>query len=120
MEVADRIAVLNAGRIEQCGAPREVYERPASEFVMRFLGPVARVGGRLVRPHELDLRLHPVDGAVEAMVARVVHLGAEVRVELAGADGEPLLAQLSRAEADALELVPGDIVWAAAPVAVSA
>ncbi|HEU4979098.1 MAG TPA: TOBE-like domain-containing protein [Solirubrobacteraceae bacterium] len=114
MEVSDRIAVLNAGRIEQAGAPREVYERPASEFVMRFLGPVARVGGRLVRPHDLELRPHPVDGAVEAMVARVVHLGAEVRVELTDAGGEPFAARLSRAEADELEPVAGDIVWAAA------
>ena len=54
MEVADTIAVMNAGRIEQVGSPREVYDKPASEFVMWFLGPAVRIDGRLVRPHDVD------------------------------------------------------------------
>ncbi len=76
MEVSDRIAVMHAGRIEQVGAPREVYDSPANEFVMGFLGPVSRLGDRLVRPHDVTLSLVPSDGAVQARVSRVVHLGS--------------------------------------------
>jgi sulfate/thiosulfate transport system ATP-binding protein len=110
MDVADAIALLDAGRIVQAGAPRELYERPADRFVMEFLGPVARVGDTLVRPHDLTLSLEDGPGAIEAMVARVVHLGFEVRVELVLRDAEALIAQVTRTEADALELRPGDIV----------
>jgi sulfate transport system ATP-binding protein len=114
MDVADRIAVMNEGRIEQVGPPREVYERPANAFVMGFLGPVARVGSELVRPHDIALSADPVEGALEAMVARVAHLGFEVRVELVTSEGAPLVVQVPRTEAHELELVPGDIVWARA------
>jgi sulfate/thiosulfate transport system ATP-binding protein len=112
MEVSDVLAVMDGGRIVQTGAPREIYEHPASDFVMRFLGPVARLDGHLVRPHDLLLSSEPHDGAgVEAMVARVVHLGFEVRVELVLPGGEEVSAQLTRAEADELEVRPGDILW---------
>jgi sulfate/thiosulfate transport system ATP-binding protein len=111
MEVADRIAVINEGRLEQIGAPRDLYERPANGFVMSFLGPVARLGEELVRPHDLRLTSEPRDGALEAMVDRVVYLGFEVRVELSVADGSPLAVQLTRDDAVALELAAGDIVW---------
>jgi sulfate/thiosulfate transport system ATP-binding protein len=111
MEVADRIAVINEGRLEQIGAPRELYERPANGFVMSFLGPVARLGEELVRPHDLRVTSEPREGALEAMVDRVVYLGFEVRVELALADGSPLAVQLTRDDAVALELAAGDIVW---------
>jgi sulfate transport system ATP-binding protein len=111
MEVADRIAVINEGRLEQVGAPRDLYERPANGFVMSFLGPVARLGEELVRPHDLRVTSEPRDGALEAMVDRVVYLGFEVRVELALADGSPLAVQLTRDDAVALELGAGDIVW---------
>ena len=107
MDVADRIVVLNEGRIEQVGTPRELYERPANDFVMCFLGPVAHLGEALVRPHDLRVTAEPRDGALEAMVDRVVHLGFEVRVELELADGAPLPVQLTRDDAVALELAPG-------------
>jgi sulfate transport system ATP-binding protein len=116
MEVADRIVVLNRGRVEQAGPPRDLYERPANPFVMGFLGPVARLGDTLVRPHDLRLHTEPGDGALEAQVARVVHLGFEVRVELVLDHGEPLSAQLTRDEAAELELRAGDIVWVGRPV----
>jgi sulfate transport system ATP-binding protein len=116
MEVADRIVVLNHGRVEQDGPPRELYERPANPFVMSFLGPVARLGDTLVRPHDLRVETEPRDGALEAQVARVVHLGFEVRVELELDGGEPLSVQLTRDEAAELELRPGDIVWVRRPV----
>jgi sulfate transport system ATP-binding protein len=111
MELADRIVVLNDGRIQQVGAPREVYDNPANEFVMGFLGPVARLGGGLVRPHDLVLRPDPESGAVEAQVTRVIHLGFEVRVELELAGEGAVAAQLTRSEAEQLELAEGDIVY---------
>jgi sulfate transport system ATP-binding protein len=116
LDVADTIAVMDAGRIAQTGGPRELYDAPASDFVMSFLGPVARVGGDLVRPHDLELSVQAREDAFEAQVVRVVHLGFEVRVELALAEAgagaaEPVVAQITRAEEQALELHPGDIVW---------
>ena len=54
---------------------------------MGFVGPATRLGESWVRPHDLDLRVEPSDGAVEAMVQRIVHLGFEVRVELETGDG---------------------------------
>ena len=113
MEIADRIAVMSHGRIEQVGSPRELYEQPANDFVMSFLGPVSELGGRLVRPHDLRLTAEPRPGASEAMVARVVHLGFEVRVELVLADGAGLRVQITRGEAEELELNTGDLVWVA-------
>ena len=112
MEVADQVAVMNGGRIEQVGGPRDLYEHPETEFVMSFVGPVNRVGDRWVRPHDLDLLLEPADGAEEAMIERVVHLGFEVRVELVRGDGEKLWAQVTRDECEQLELEQGQIVWA--------
>ena len=111
MEVADQIAVMNKGRIEQVGGPRDLYELPETEFVMSFIGPVNRVDGTWVRPHDLQLQLDPIDGSVEAMVDRVVHLGFEVRVELTRFDGEPLRAQVTRDEIEELELEAGQIVY---------
>jgi sulfate/thiosulfate transport system ATP-binding protein len=117
MEVADTIAVMNTAQIEQVGSPREVYDRPATDFVMGFLGPVSRIDGRLVRPHDVSLSLTPADDAIEAMVSRVVHLGFEVRVELELPDKELARAQLTREQTDQLELARGDIVYVRPPVA---
>jgi sulfate transport system ATP-binding protein len=118
MEVADRIAVMSAGTIEQVGAPRDIYDRPASEFVMSFVGPVSKLGGRLVRPHDVSISLESVPGAIEAMVARVVHLGFEVRVEIELPDGSRARAQLTRGQADELEIDRGDIVYARPPAGI--
>ena len=111
MELADSIVVLNEGRIEQVGAPRELYDTPANEFVMGFLGPVARLGDGLVRPHDLVLRTDPDGIGVEAQISRIVHLGFEVRVELDLAGDGAVYAQLTRHEAEQLELHEGDIVY---------
>jgi sulfate/thiosulfate transport system ATP-binding protein len=111
MEVAGQVVVLNEGRIEQIGSPRELYDAPSNEFVMSFVGPVNRLGETFVRPHDVDLRLEPEDGAFEAMVERVVHLGFEVRVELVRDDGQHLQAQLTQEEAQQLELERGQIVY---------
>jgi sulfate transport system ATP-binding protein len=117
MEVADRIAVMNAGSIEQVGPPREIYDEPASDFVMGFVGPVSRLDdGRLIRPHDLTVSLTD-DGAdaIEAMVERVVHLGFEVRLEIELPGGTRASAQLTRAQAEQLELARGDIVYVRSP-----
>jgi sulfate transport system ATP-binding protein len=111
MEVADQIAVVNGGRIEQVGGPRDLYERPATEFVMSFVGPVNRIDDGWVRPHDLHLELQPGPGAEEAMIERIVHLGFEVRVELVRADGAKLRAQLTRDRCEELELARGQIVY---------
>ena len=118
MEVADRIAVMSAGTIEQVGSPRDIYDRPATDFVMSFVGPVSRLGGRLVRPHDVSISLESVPGAIEAMVARVVHLGFEVRVEIELPDGSRARAQLTRGQADELEIGRGDIVYARPPAGI--
>jgi sulfate transport system ATP-binding protein len=111
MEVADQVVIMRAGRVEQIGAPREVYRNPANDWVMGFLGPVSRIGDTLVRPHEVALALEPEGDAVEAMVSRVVHLGSQVRVELELAGGGQAHAQLTPEKADELELERADIVY---------
>jgi sulfate/thiosulfate transport system ATP-binding protein len=111
MDVADHIVVMDGGRIQQEGGPRELYERPVNEFVMTFIGPVNRLGDAYVRPHDLEIRIEPFDGASEAMVERVVYLGFEVRVELVRSDGLRVWAQLTRDEAERLEVADGQVVW---------
>jgi sulfate transport system ATP-binding protein len=112
MEVADEVVVMNRGRIEQIAAPRDLYERPANEFVMSFVGPVNRLGDTFVRPHDVELQLVPDGAGAEARVERIVHLGFEVRVELQRDNGEPFAVQLTRDEAERLELQAGQIVYA--------
>jgi sulfate/thiosulfate transport system ATP-binding protein len=114
MEVADRVAVLDHGRLEQVGAPSDLYDAPASEFVLRFVGDAVRLGSRLVRPHEVVLRRWPSDGAVEVEIERIAVLGADARVDLTDGGGERLTARLRRDELEELDLVRGEIVWASA------
>jgi sulfate/thiosulfate transport system ATP-binding protein len=111
MEVAETVAVMNHGKIEQIAGPVELYEHPANAFVMEFVGAVNRVGDAFVRPHDLEITLTPNGTTREAMVLRLVHLGFEVRVELVRDDGEQLSAQVTRDEAAALELAAGQIVY---------
>lgn len=111
MEVAGQIVVINRGRVEQVGTPRDLYESPANEFVMSFIGPVNRIGDTFVRPRDINLSLEPDGESTEAMVERVAHLGFEVRAELVRDDGQHLLAQLTQEEAEALELERGLIVY---------
>jgi sulfate/thiosulfate transport system ATP-binding protein len=111
MEVADEVVVMNRGQIEQVAGPVELYERPANEFVMTFVGQANRLGDAFVRPHDLELVLEPNGATREAMIERIVHLGFEVRVDLVREDGEPLSVQLTRDEAERLELDRGQIVY---------
>ena len=112
LELADSIVVMNLGRVEQIASPRALYDEPANEFVMRFVGTVNRLDDAWVRPHDVELRLEPNgSGTREAQVVRIVRVGFETRVELERDDGERLQAQLARDEADELELRQGDIVF---------
>jgi sulfate transport system ATP-binding protein len=115
MSVADRIVVMNEGRIEQVGSPRELYDQPANRFVMSFLGPVSRLGERLVRPHDIAVEREPADGGVQALVSRVVHLGFEVRVELRVDGDEAVDVQITRDDAERLGIQPGEVVWVRPP-----
>jgi len=110
IEISDEVVVLAGGRVVQVGRPLDLYDAPADEFVMRFLGPVTRVGGALVRPHDVEVSRAPGTGAQPAIVARVVRLGFEVRVELM-ADGAEVVAQLTRGSAAQLDLHEGDHVY---------
>ncbi len=110
MEVAEQIVVMNAGRIEQAGTPRELYESPRNEFVMSFVGPVNRLGDSFVRPHDIQILPEPDETSTEALIRRVVHLGFEVRVELTLHDGRDIWAQVTRENAQELELEEGQIL----------
>ncbi|MGD0548150.1 MAG: sulfate ABC transporter ATP-binding protein, partial [Terracidiphilus sp.] len=139
LEVADRVAILNRGRLEQIGTPQSIYDHPASPFVYNFLGNVNLFHGRLladlspegrgdgtqesiqsaigfVRPHELKLSRHlPADSkAVSANVVRIHAAGPQVRVELSIAgNGRPVTAEVDRRRYEELALAPGDqiFVW---------
>ena len=103
LEVSDEIVVINEGRIEQVGSPSDLYDKPANDFVMEFLGPVTTLGGRLVRPHDIEILLGPAVGATPARVTRLQRIGFEVRVELRAGDERPWV-QLTRGQADSLGL----------------
>ena len=124
LDVADRIAVLNKGRIEQVGSPTQVYDAPANAFVMSFLGAVSVLNGALVRPHDIRVGRNPnmaiataddtaqATGVLRATIDRIVMLGFEVRVELtSAATGAPFTAQITRGDAEALALKEGDTVY---------
>jgi sulfate transport system ATP-binding protein len=111
MDVADAVVVMNRGRVEQAAGPRELYDEPANEFVMSFVGRANRLGDAWVRPHDLQVTLVPNGATREAMVERVSHLGFEVRAELVRDDGTPVSVQLTREEAERLELERGQIVY---------
>jgi sulfate transport system ATP-binding protein len=111
MDVADSVVVMNKGRVEQVAGPRELYDSPANEFVMSFVGQATRIDDAWVRPHDFELVLVPNGSTREAQVERVVHLGFEVRAELVRDDGETLAVQLTRDQAAQLELERGQIVY---------
>ncbi len=140
LEVADRVVVMNKGRIEQAGSPEEVFHQPATKFVMEFLGQVNVFHGRVaagkaslgnltveypawpheeeraatfyMRPHELDIRKHPSDGAsLAARVTRVNPAGSSARIGLQTADGVDLLVELTLDRYRDLDIKRGDDVF---------
>ena len=111
MDVAGQLVVMNEGRVEQSGSAGELYEQPANEFVMSFVGEVNRLGDQFVRPHDMEIVPDRDTGTTEGMVQRIVALGFEIRVELVLADGTEVWAQLTRGELERLELREGQIAY---------
>ncbi len=126
LEVADEIVVINEGRIEQVGSPDDLYDVPANDFVMGFLGPVTRLDGRLVRPHDIDvLTSDAVPGSVRGEVVRMLRVGFEVRLTVrppafaapgaagpaAGREEHDVQVALTRSHARELDLDVGAAVW---------
>jgi len=116
LEVADEIVVINEGRIEQIGSPSELYDRPASDFVMSFLGPTTVIDGVLHRPHDIEVFTHPgVAGSIPARIVRELRVGFEVRltVELLDAAHEEITVTVTRAHQRSLGLRTDLDVWLA-------
>ena len=124
MEVADRIVVMNHGRIEQDGPPDEVYDHPATPFVLQFLGDVNLFHGRLghspeaagevsyVRPHELQILSAPVEGSLAVTLSQALTVGPNTRLEFKRQDDSSYVdVELPRAEyttlRDQIGLRPG-------------
>jgi len=110
LEVSDEIVVINQGRIEQVGAPDELYDAPANDFVMSFLGPVTTLEGQLVRPHDIEIFTEPVAGSIQATVSRLQRVGFEVRAEF-DRGAELTTVQLTRGQSEGLSLADGVTVW---------
>lgn len=127
MEVSSEIVVMNHGRIEQIGKPAEIYDHPATAFVMSFIGPVNVLpsSSRLfqdtrfnashpqvfLRPHDVVVDIDPNGTGTSAQVARIVHLGWEIDVLLELDDRHEVKAILSREQFDKLKLQPGQRVF---------
>jgi sulfate transport system ATP-binding protein len=123
MEVADRVVVMNQGRIEQVGTPDEVYDHPANPFVLQFVGDVNLFHGReagqgtsYVRPHELEVLGAPVPDAWPAVLSQTLTVGAATRLEFEreGHDGHldvELPREAYRVLRDSLQLDRGSRVW---------
>ncbi|MFZ0409584.1 MAG: sulfate ABC transporter ATP-binding protein [Cyanobium sp.] len=133
MEVADRIVVMNEGRIEQIGSPAEIYDHPATPFVMSFVGAVnvlpqgvmpmpqpvvgadvhtadaAQGEGQIfIRPHDVEVFASPRDGSVPARLKRLTHMGRDLQAELQLASGEVLVAQFPREQINYTAIRAGD------------
>ena len=127
MEVSDEIVVMNKGRVEQVGTPAQVYDHPASAFVMSFIGPVNvlpsssqifQSGGFdsanpeiFLRPHDVLVETTPNGSTVSARVTRLIHVGWEVQAELTLDDGQVVIAHLTRERFDQLNLEPQQQVY---------
>lgn len=127
MEVSDEIVVMNKGRVEQVGTPSQVYDNPATPFVMSFIGPVnvlpssAQIfqsGGFdsanpeiFLRPHDVVVETKPNGSTAPARVTRLIHLGWEIQAELTLADGQVVMANLTRERYDQLKLEPNQQVY---------
>ena len=124
LEVADDIVVINEGRVEQIGTPDQVYDEPATPFVMSFLGPTTTFAGKVVRPHDVEVFGIAIKDATQAHVVEVQRIGHEVRLTAAAltegapgksrkpaADAERTTVTLTRAHHADLGATVGDTVW---------
>lgn len=127
MEVSDEIVVMNKGKVEQVGTPAQIYDHPASAFVMSFIGPVnvlpstSRIfAGNgfestqpevFLRPQDVVVQTEPNGTTVSARVNRLIHLGWEIQAELILDDGQVITAHLTRDRFDELKLEPQQRVY---------
>ena len=127
MEVADKIVVMNKGRVEQVGTPAEIYDHPATAFVMSFIGPVNVLPSSshlfqdngfdsahpemFLRPQDVLIETTPNGRTAAARVHRLIHLGWEIQVELVLDDGQVVAAHLTREKFDQLQLEPQQRVY---------
>ena len=112
LEVADEIVVINEGRIEQVGTPDQLYDEPANDFVMDFLGEVTQLGTVRLRPHDIEIALNPdLAGSTAADILRLTRVGFEVRLVAGTEDGQEVSVVTTRTHARALGLEEGMRVW---------
>jgi sulfate/thiosulfate transport system ATP-binding protein len=112
LEVADEIVVINEGRVEQIGSPEQLYDEPASDFVMGFLGEVTRLNGVNLRPHDIEISTLPgLAGASAGYVTRLLRVGFEVRATVMTEEGDEVTVQLTRTHARAIGLDTDVKVW---------
>ncbi|MFC4783072.1 sulfate/molybdate ABC transporter ATP-binding protein [Nocardioides sp. MAHUQ-72] len=112
LEVADEIVVVNEGRVEQIGTPDTLYDEPANDFVMGFLGEVTQLGGVTLRPHDINVATAPtLAGATAGTVVRLLRVGFEVRATVATDTGEEVTVVMTRTHARSLGLEQGSKVW---------
>jgi sulfate transport system ATP-binding protein len=111
LEVADEIVVINEGRVEQIGTPDQLYDEPANDFVMGFLGEVTQLAGHTVRPHDIEVSLTPVPGATEGTVTRVLRVGFEVKLTVTTASGDEVTVAMTRSHMRYIGVEEGSRVW---------
>ncbi len=113
LEVADSLVIINEGRIEQIGTPDDLYDRPATDFVLSFLGPVTTLGDALVRPHDIEISRYEQAATAVGTITRWTRVGFEIRLEVTPEEAgmAPIQVTVTRAEATSLGLHEGDRVW---------
>jgi len=123
LALSDRVAVMQCGRIAQCGSPREVYDRPVNEWVAGFLGRANLLadplggGRRMLRPEQLTLRgeaPQTEEAGRRARVEAVTFQGATLQVVLRDEDGQELVARIGRRDSAAGVRI-GDVLWVVWP-----
>lgn len=111
MDIAEQIVVMNQGRIEQTGSAGDLYDKPANEFVMGFVGEVNRLAGKLVRPHDIEILPVATPDTVAARIDRIVKLGFAGRVEMITVNEKSeVWAQLTSSGLQELDLAIGQLV----------
>ncbi|HEV3152613.1 MAG TPA: sulfate ABC transporter ATP-binding protein [Candidatus Baltobacteraceae bacterium] len=118
MEIADHIALMRDGHIEQFGKPRDLYDEPSSLFAMRFLGPVSTLKSRHgqelhARPHHLRVEPSPFPGAHDAVLIRAQQRGGAMHFDLRLADGHQISAEVPLAFSQAHDLTSQSAVFVA-------
>ena len=108
LELADQVVVINAGRVEQAGTPADLYDRPATPFVMRFVGASTVLDGSLHRPHDIDLVPDAGFAGPVGTVTRVVPLPTHIRVDVDVPEHpEAVVVHLPRGDTDLAQLTRG-------------